>query len=157
MKYNLPDGCEYRKGRNPLMIIDFYLAGTIYDEEPHKSWKIKFGNILAEAETDEVIFGFYDPDPKPECCTTDVIAFDKMKISKADALVAYIDRLSVGTIMEIFYAKSLGKPVYVIDFDGKNKLKDNLWLRGHCDCVFTSIEECTSHILKMMEKITKWL
>lgn len=148
---------ENRKGRNPFMIMDFYLAGTIYEEDPHKSWKQKFGDILAAAETEDTIFGFFDPNPLPGSCTTDIISYDKQRIQHCDALVAYIQRLSVGTIMEIFYAKSLGKPVYVIDFNGKNKLENNLWLRGHCDCVFNSVEDCASHILKMVEKTTKWL
>ena len=141
--------------------IRYYLAGTHYEEEPHKNWKQHIvesiqGFGIVEPEFENIKHNFYDPNPVPGAWSTDIIKNDKQHIQNSDILIAYIDRISIGTTMEIFYAHSLGKRVYVIDYNGKNKLCKNLWMAGHCDCIFTSVDECANHILDMMYKLHKW-
>lgn len=144
-----------------IEIVNYYLAGTHYDEEPHKSWKQELidslqGVRIVEPKFQNIRHNFYDPNPIAGAWSTDIIKNDKLHIQKSDILVAYISKITIGTTMEIFYANSLNKRVYVIDYKGQNKLKTNLWLFGHCDCVFSSVDECATHIINMMYKLHNW-
>ena len=141
--------------------IKYYLAGTYYEDAPHKSWKLDIVNTIQGFKIIEPKFvgikhDFYDPHPISGAWSTDIIKNDKFHIQNSDILIAYIHKITIGTTMEIFYANSLGKRVYVIDPNGENKLKTNLWLFGHCDCVFSSVEECATHIMNMMYKLHHW-
>lgn len=62
-----------------------------------------------------------------------MVAGDIEDIKECDALLVYFDRPSVGTSMEVFYAKHvLGKPVIVIDASDKPL---SPWLIHHADNV----------------------
>ena len=132
---------------------NIYLAGTIYGEPIHRTWKVVFS-----ARLDRDYFSTYDPDPAMEALTPDTIARDKQIIDRCDIVVAYIARATFGTTMEIFYAYSKGnKPVYVIDATEKGNLCDDLWLRGHCHRIFKAssyneIELCADYINENMKK-----
>jgi len=124
--------------------IRIYLAGTIYDDEPGKSWKKDFTKKFEDVEYK---YEFFDPDPinEPEPY---FVARDKAEIQKCDILVAYIERVTVGTTMEIFYAHSLGtKPVMIINPTGK--LYTDLWMNEHIHYLTGTISDCVNHILKM--------
>jgi nucleoside 2-deoxyribosyltransferase len=67
----------------------------------------------------------------------EIVAGDIEDIQNCDAVLAYFDRPSVGTSMEIFYAKHvLNKPVIVIDASDKPL---SPWLVHHSD-------EVTRHV-----------
>lgn len=61
----------------------------------------------------------------------EIVAGDIEDIQRCDALLVYFDRPSVGTAMEVFYAKHvLKKPVVVIDASDKPL---SPWLIHHAD------------------------
>ena len=66
---------------------NIYLAGTIYSEEPHMSWKKKF-----ISEIDKDFFTTWDPDPINEPHSFDIVLKDKLIISNSSILVAYINK-----------------------------------------------------------------
>lgn len=74
----------------------------------------------------------------------EIVAGDIEDIQTVDALLVYFDKPSVGTAMEVFYAKSnLGKPVVVIDKSGKPL---SPWLAYHSDVVVTTIRGALEYI-----------
>jgi nucleoside 2-deoxyribosyltransferase len=63
--------------------------------------------------------------------SAEIVAGDIEDIQQCDALLVYFDKPSVGTSMEVFYAKHvLGKPVVVIDASDKPL---SPWLIHHSD------------------------
>lgn len=69
----------------------------------------------------------------------EIVIPDLHRINVADAVVAVLTGgISVGTIMEIAYAKMYGKRVLVIDLLG---LRRHPWIRYHADEIFRSWEE----------------
>jgi len=126
--------------------IRIYLAGTIYTTSIDRNWKNEFRNRLTPSYQN-VVYEFFDPDPanEPEAY---MIARDKAEISNCDIFVAYIQRPTFGTSMEIMYASLLNtKPILVIN--PNEKYFNDLWLRGHAHIICGSIESCVSHIQTM--------
>lgn len=69
----------------------------------------------------------------------EIVAGDIEDIQASDAMLVFFDKPSVGTAMEVFYAKhDLGKPVVVIDASGKPL---SPWLVHHCDVVVKTVAE----------------
>jgi nucleoside 2-deoxyribosyltransferase len=130
--------------------IKIYLAGTIYTTSIDRYWKIEFIKQLTSSYQKvgmDVEYEFFDPDPQnePEIY---MIARDKAEISLCDIFVAYIQRPTFGTSMEIMYASLLNtKPILVIN--PNKKYTNDLWLKGHAHLICDSIETCASHILTM--------
>lgn len=63
-------------------------------------------------------------------CVDEIVENDLIDIRDSDALLVYFDKPSVGTSMEVFYAKQIGKPVVVIDASDKPL---SPWLVYHAD------------------------
>ena len=74
-----------------------------------------------------------------------VITRDKEMIIGSDILVAYVNRPSFGTMMEIMFAFMNGIPVYIIN-ENKEWLND-FWLYYHATELFTSIELCFEYLI----------
>ena len=67
----------------------------------------------------------------------EIVAGDFEDIEKSGALLVFFDKPSVGTSMEIFYAKHvLRKPVVVIDVSGKPL---SPWLSYHADHIVSHV------------------
>ena len=63
---------------------------------------------------------------------------DLSDINAADGLVVYFDRPSVGTSMEVFYAKHvLRKPIVLVDVSGMKPLP--AWLVHHVDSIHPDV------------------
>lgn len=61
----------------------------------------------------------------------EIVAGDIEDIQASDAILVFFDKPSVGTAMEVFYAKAvLGKPVVVLDASDKPL---SPWLTHHSD------------------------
>jgi nucleoside 2-deoxyribosyltransferase len=68
----------------------------------------------------------------------EIVAGDIDDIQASDAILVFFDKPSVGTAMEVFYAKhNLGKPVIVIDASGKPL---SPWMVHHSDAQVYSVE-----------------
>ena len=122
--------------------IKLYLAGTIYTDEPGKSWKQRFIQ-----ELDSSLYEFFDPDPvnEPESY---MVARDKAEITNCDIFVAYIERPSFGTAMEIMYASMLQtKPILIIN--PNTSLFNDLWVSYHAHLICLDVKDCADHIKTM--------
>lgn len=146
--------------------IRIYLAGTIYKDPPDSSWKIEFTsylsgrplfNPLPKNETEKGksyrdpsypdIYEYFDPDP---CNEPDLfmVPRDKAEIEKCDIFVAYIQRPTFGTAMEIMYASLLNtKPIFVIN--PNLSLAGDLWIEYHVHKICASVKDCCEHIKTM--------
>jgi len=125
-----------------MSTVKIYLASTIYTSEPGISWKQRFTK-----EFDPDLYRFFDPDPinEPESYC---IAKDKAEISNCDIFVAYIERPSFGTAMEIMYASMLHtKPIMIID--PKGILMNDLWVSFHAHLICSDVVDCANHIKTM--------
>lgn len=76
---------------------------------------------------------------------TKIVECDKNAIIQCDILVAYIQKPSFGTIMEILHSYNNQIPVYVINPDGT--LVNDVWLKYHTMRFFETIDECFDYIL----------
>lgn len=122
--------------------VGIYLAGTIYNDEPDKSWKTKL-----QCQLDDTMYSFFDPAPVEHPSLT-VVPRDKSEIQKCDILVAYMQKATVGTSMEILFASMLGtKPILIINPNGE--MIGNIWLEAHAHEIFSSIENCVESIKNM--------
>lgn len=77
----------------------------------------------------------------------EIVAGDIEDINASDAILVFFDKPSVGTAMEVFYAKhNLGKPVVVIDASDKPL---SPWLLHHADSVtkHVSVALATIHMI----------
>lgn len=142
------------------------MAGTIYTEPPDCGWKLELRRSLNPSsffypfpendkqrgitfpnpiEPDK--YDFFDPDPQnePELY---MVARDKAEISKCDIFVAYIQRPTIGTVMEFMYASLLQtKAIFIINPSGS--LINDLWVRAHAHLICASVNECAEHIKTM--------
>ncbi len=74
----------------------------------------------------------------------EIVTGDIEDIQACDAVLVFFDKPSVGTAMEIFYAKhSLGKLVVVIDASDKPL---SPWLIHHSDRQFRDVAAALAHI-----------
>lgn len=78
-----------------------------------------------------------------------LVADDLSDIDAADGLLVYFDGPSVGTAMEIFYAKHvLKKPVVVVDASNMKTLP--VWLVHHADTIRPDLQTaliCLHHLM----------
>jgi nucleoside 2-deoxyribosyltransferase len=65
-----------------------------------------------------------------------LVAKDKGNIDKCDALVAIIEKPSIGTTLEIAYAKQQGKKVIVVS----EVYSEHPWIRVYADYTFSSLQ-----------------
>jgi nucleoside 2-deoxyribosyltransferase len=134
-------------------MLKVYLAGYALEYDYRKICKEKYGkdfdlwDPIADAESKlyaELGIKAEDILSKKAILTRDqmkiIVELDKIKIEESDILVAYIERFSSGTSMEILHAWNLKKPVFIIS---PNKLAINsIWLEYHSNRIFLSIDEC---------------
>jgi nucleoside 2-deoxyribosyltransferase len=108
-----------------------YLAGTIYNSDSFGSkWKTEL--MKSFLHTINVSYIFYDPNP-----TTNIdinkdkylVTRDKATIEECDILIAYIEKITFGTTMEILHAFNNNKLIIIID--PNNDFKEDLWLNFH--------------------------
>lgn len=66
-----------------------------------------------------------------------IVEGDLDDIDRADSLLVYFDRPSVGTAMEAFYGYRSGKRVVVVNASGG---EISPWLRYHCHAVVSDLE-----------------
>ena len=74
-----------------------------------------------------------------------IVQKDLELIRKSDLLVAWLPFPSVGTSMEILYAKSNGIPVYIIT----SELKSHPWIRFYANKIFETYEELENYLVNL--------
>jgi nucleoside 2-deoxyribosyltransferase len=132
-----------------------YLAGSVYNDIPGKNWKKLFVENLGHPER----YQFFDPNPVKELnnehtglVNFDVVSMDKRAIKKSDIVVAYINKITFGTTMEIHYAYSLQDvTIYVIN--PSNLYSRDIWLRYHTSMFFNDVKTCANQINMIYENV----
>lgn len=132
-----------------------YLAGSVYDDKIEKDWKKDFIAYIGHSERYYII----DPNPIKEhdplklgMINYDVVGYDKKAIDNSDILVAYVNKASFGTAMEIHYAFSRQNiSIYVIN--PNEKFKIDIWLNYHCAMMFNNVKDCADQINMIHENI----
>lgn len=130
-----------------------YLAHPVLTRENVRAWELKFERhtgidlinpfIDVERELDEDLhaseagnYGSVD--------AVDIVNKDLNAIVKCDFLVAFVTGVrSYGTIMEICYAYSMQKPVFIICENGHEK---HPWLVFHSTKIFTNTADFETYI-----------
>ena len=87
-----------------------------------------------------------------DCDFKAVVEGDIARIEAADGIVALLNHeLSIGTIMEIVYAKMAHKVIFVIDGRG---VAGHPWVRYHAKAIFDGWEAFAEYMLENEEKVT---
>lgn len=111
--------------------MKIYLASTAGEIE----WKKNFRENLEEG------IEFLDPDPQSENININVVSKDRLMLSKATHLVAYIQQPTFGTTMEIVYARvECCIPVFIIN--PSMRYFQDPWLNYHCEIMYTDVFKC---------------
>lgn len=115
-----------------------YLSGGIKDfsNEERYVWREK-SKALLTCETIDPTRDSYNGDANK------IVISDKNDIDDSTHLLVYFIRPSVGTSMEVLYAWSSGKRIYLV-----NETKADLspWLLYHSHKVFNTLEEAIAQI-----------
>ena len=116
--------------------LKVYLSGSADEKDYRKGVKAVYGKYL----------NLYDPIEAVKPDNPNIVNIDKEAIESSDIFVAFIRKLSIGTIMEIQFAFNIKKdiPIYVITSD---KYVEDLWLSHHASRFFPSIRSCFDFIL----------
>lgn len=131
--------------KNKRKKLTIYLAGYSKESEYRRIVKEKYGQFFTlidpmDFEIEQVVKSMAVED----ACHL-VIRRDKEMIIGSDILVAYINRPSFGTIMEIMFAYMNNIPVYIINENGQ--WINDLWLYYHATELFNSIESCFTYLI----------
>ena len=118
--------------------MKIYLAGSV-EEKEYRSYV---------HDTYGYIFDIFDPLRMVDQESPELVLEDKHLITTSDCLVAYVERASFGTPMEIIYAYEHDIPVYVISA----KFMDNKWVKFHATKIFNNIDACFTYLLKKLKR-----
>lgn len=83
---------------------------------------------------------------------SEIVELDRKDIEDSDAVLVYFDRPSVGTSMEVFYAKQIGKPVVVID---QSDAPLSPWLVHHSDDITKHLSVALASISMILNRKSK--
>ena len=121
--------------------IRIYLASTKYDEEPGMSWKSRFIEELSKLSSKYEVF---DPDPTNECDIS-MVPRDKAVIDDCDIFVAYMERPTVGTSMEIYHSYLKNDTPNILICPNQFCVGD-IWIEAHVHCIVIDVEDAVKQI-----------
>ena len=113
-----------------------YLAGTISENEYRDYVKNMYGHLL------DIKDPFVDVDHNKS--NESIVLNDITLINKCDMLIAYINKITIGTTMEISHAYNIGKTVYIITTP---ELEKDIWLTYHSTKIYNDIDICMINAL----------
>lgn len=117
-----------------------YLCGPINgrSDDDCNGWREQVKSLWNGACLDPMARDYRGRELEPGIAA-EIVAGDIEDIQRCDAILVLFDKPSVGTAMEVFYAKhDLGKRVVVIDRSDKPL---SPWLLHHSDLVVKTIAE----------------
>jgi nucleoside 2-deoxyribosyltransferase len=121
-----------------------YLAGPINGctDNECKDWREYATKELREGVIDPMRNDYRGRECQPGIASL-IVENDKRDIEEAEFVLVNYDRPSVGTSMEILYAHSLGKPVFVVRKPGTEL---SPWLTYHATEIFDTFYEACNWI-----------
>ena len=122
-----------------------YLAGPIHgrNDLECKAWRNEAAAILGVHDIECLDPMSHDCRGIEEDVAEDIVDRDRQMIDQASAVLVNGNEPSWGTAMEVFYAKSLGKPV--IAFTNAETISP--WLRVHTTAVFGTLHQALGGIV----------
>lgn len=129
-----------------------FLSGPIQGMEKKQFYRKRLGNMLKSLgfevldpwEREKVFYSYRGKEWWRKVPIKGFVKRDLEDIDRCDFLVAYMPKISAGTCMELFYAKSKGKPTYVVC-----KLKNpSPWIVTYSTKIFRTFKE----LKKFLEK-----
>lgn len=139
--------------------IRLYLSSTKYGlfNPNGKNWKFRFQKFLEDLnKISKFKLNFYDPF-QFESSSIDVVDIDKNNIQKCKYFVCYLDKITIGTIMEIMYQydwnylKSKKGQIECILIDPSKKNRKHPWIAYHCKNIFDNVEDAAIYIYEHMK------
>jgi len=127
------------------MKLTVYLSGYSQELEYRKTAKEYCSDKLDLIDPMDITWSEVTKKIGENCDYVYIVQRDKRLILQSDILVAYIRRLSFGTIAEIMFSFDHGVPVYVI-CDNDQFLED-AWLLFHSTKQFRRLEDCFDFIM----------
>ena len=130
--------------------INIYLSSTKYPwwNLNGRFWKTRFSKFLDEyCSNFEYKIKYVDPFKFEESDNPKVVDFDKRAINSCDYFVCYLDKLSIGTIMELMHHYCINNypsTCVLIDADGNHKYHP--WIKYHCKNIFDCVEDAAVFI-----------
>jgi len=115
-----------------------YLAGAIFREIDPMSWRRRAAKLMPEGW--EAVNPL-DMQKAWELTPDELVKRDYMLIQESQAIVAYVNKPSWGTAMELAYAKRINIPV--IGWTPRPLIRRllNPWLVAHCHKICGSLSE----------------
>lgn len=138
-----------------MKTIKIYLSSTKYRwfELNGKNWKFKFQTYLDDLNKPKKFnIKYFDPFDF-DSCDPQVVTADKQLINKSDYFVCYLDKITIGTVMEIMYQydinnikkfKTISNECLLIDPNSKHR--EHPWIAYHCKKIFDDVESVAEYI-----------
>lgn len=116
--------------------MKIYLAGPINGctDEQANGWRSQVKAIHADV-LDPMARDYRGKETES---VSEIVEGDKADINASDGLLAYFERPSVGTSMEVLYAWQQNKPVVIVNKSGKPA---SPWLAYHSIAIVESIAD----------------
>ena len=155
------DGCRAVGDRSPVGI---YLAGPVanapdggagwrqsvldrYAETPGVAFENPLGKYNVAVEDLRIVDGHADPIDERTVGTADIVESDKARLRAADGvLVGYSDVQSVGTPMEVMWARERLYPVALWIRDGTPIDELSPWYRHHVTAITDDLTGAIGHL-----------
>jgi len=134
-------------------MVRVYLAGNVYATEYRSQVKRDYSHKIEAVDPiteNGAIVNTTDKTIKHIKTFDEIVENDKALIDTCKILVAYVDKYTAGTMMELIYAFNRNIPVYVIVPQGQNFAND-IWIQYHTTKFFFNIDDCFNHILKQIK------
>lgn len=146
---NKPDILNPKFGR----IKKVFLSGPIHGMEKKQFYREKLGKMLEAMgfkvldpwKREKIFYSYTGKDWWENVPVKGFVKRDLEDIDQCDFLVAYLPKLSAGACMELFYAKTKGKPTYVI-CGIKNP---SPWIIAHSTKIFRDFDELKNFLVKV--------
>lgn len=122
-----------------------YLCGPINGrtDADAKNWRDQV-TALWDGETIDPMRRDYRGREMEPGIAAEIVAGDLEDIQAADALIVFFDKPSVGTAMELFYAKAILKKPCVVVYAAQGQ--PSPWLKHHCDAMVSNVADALNHL-----------
>lgn len=124
-----------------------YLCGPINGrtDADCKSWREEAKGLWGGSTLDPICRDYRG---REDCCAAEIVHGDLEDIQNSDAFLVYFDKPSVGTSMEVFYAKHvLELPIVVVSVTDTPL---SPWLVYHSDHIAKTIPEAVGKLNQLL-------
>jgi len=141
---------EYVNNNDRLIVKDPYMKNKIFIYLSGSTDEKDYRHKMKQELSSNVYINILDPLAYVFPDEKQTVTHDMNLIKQCDILIAYIEKFTCGTLMEIFYAKYIKKQVFVIT--DNEKYRNDIWLKYHTDKFFSNIENCIEYLKQLVKK-----